>query len=92
MAWNFVEDLKRIKWVFTLQIAYQVFFIVRVFCIFFRLKRTGSSSFTLQALHRKKNCDQIVNQIVAFSNLNFNLLATVNRARTPKFVIEEWIL
>ena len=69
MAWNFVEDLKRIKWVFTLQIAYQVFFIARVFCIFFRLKRTCSStrSFTLQALHRKKNCDQIVNQIVAFS-------------------------
>ena len=56
MAWNFVEDLKRIKWVFTLQIAYQVFFIARVFCI--RL---------FQALHRKKNCDQIVNQIVAFS-------------------------
>ena len=67
MAWNSVEDLKRIKWVFTLQIAYQVFFIARVFCIFFRLKRTGSSSFTLQALHRKKNFDQIVNQIVAFS-------------------------
>ena len=34
---------------------------------FFRLKRTGSSSFTLLAKYRKKNYNEIVNQIVALS-------------------------
>ena len=67
IAWSFVEDLKRIRRVSTLQIAYQVFFLLVFSVFFFRLKRTGSSSFTLQALYRKNNRDQIVNQIVAFS-------------------------
>ena len=43
------------------------FFISRVFCIVFRLKRTGSSSFTLPTKYRKKNCNQIVNQIITLS-------------------------
>ena len=45
------------------------FFISRVFCIVFRLKRTGSSSFTLPTKYRKKNCNQIVNQIILLSGL-----------------------
>ena len=44
------------------------FFIGRVFnSCFFRLKQTGSSSFTLLAKYRKKNYNEIVNQNVALS-------------------------
>ena len=43
------------------------FFISRVFCIVFRFKPTGSSRFTLPTKYWKKNCNQIVNQIITLS-------------------------
>ena len=53
IAWSVTGDFKRSRWVYLRQIAWWItvfFFIGRVFNnFFFRLKRTGSSSFTLLA-------------------------------------------